>query len=511
MTEDLDSDELGTVAEAEFVRLCSLAKLACNPSSRDLRGWDFVVEFPFQKKDDESLDQRGKGTTCHVQVKGTASDKGNRVKLRLSAAEHLAKDPKPALVVVLLMAKDGALQGGYLIHLLGENLSKVLKRLRQAQADDKVDVNHQEITFDYRSLGVRFAATPEGLRTALANACGSDLGAYVVEKQRQLQDLGYEAGRFHMDTTFSVAPNELVDVFLGLKPVTVSSLKTYDARFGVRLPVDQFGPSDGAELRFQPHAFDTCQVIVRGPSLSPPAVFRGEALGPPPVVSLHEDQLKLLIRTDAFTLTITARDLKFDAHLDLETERRSADDWSQLFRAFSHLSTGKGIISVVAGKFPGEPFDVTISTAVSGDVVDNAPLLLRTLERAEALTALAGADRPALTFAEIVDAVPDIEAASRLLLDKPPSWAFNIPMSLPAQSPPELDILLVNRLSWGDQTLAYAATAKIRRRDDSDIWEIDSVGPRDIRPVPEDGFSEYVQARSAEYDMPNIISRGEDF
>lgn len=259
-------------------------------------------------------------------------------------------------------------------------MSKVLKRLRQAQADDKVDVNHQEITFDYRSLGVRFAATPEGLRTALAKACGSDLGAYVVEKQRQLQDLGYEAGRFQMDTTFSVAPNELVDVFLGLKPVTVSSLQTYDARFGV-----------------------------------------------------------------------------------------------------------------------------------SGDVFDNAPLLLRTLERAEALTALAGADRPALTFAEIVDAVPDIEAASRLLLDKPPSWAFNIPMSLPAQSLPELDILLVNRLSWGDQTLAYAAVTKIRRRDDSDIWEIDSVEPRDIRPVPEDGFSEYVQARSAEYDMPNIISRSEDF
>ena len=59
--------------------------------------------------------------------------------------------------------------------------------------------------------------------------------------------------------------------------------------------------------------------------------------------------------------------------------------------------------------------------------------------------------------------------------------------------------------------MAYAATAKIRRRGDSDIWEVDSVGPRDIRPVPEDGFSEYVQARSAEYDMPNIISRGEDF
>ena len=510
MTEDLDNDELGAVAEAEFVRLCSLAKLACNPSSRDRRGWDFVVEFPFQSKDEQSLDQRGKGTTCHVQVKGTASDKGNRVKLRLSAAEHLAKDPKPALVVVLLMAKDGALQGGYLIQLLGENLAKVLKRLRQAQADDKVDVNHQEITFDYRSRGVRFAATAEGLRSALANACGPDLGAYVVEKQRQLQELGYEAGRFQMDTTFSVAPSELVDVFLGLKPVTVSSLKTYDARFGVRLPVDQFGPSEGAELRFQPHAFDTCEVIVRGPSLSPPAVFKGEALGPPPIVSLHEDQLKLLIRTDAFTLTVTGRDLRFDAHLDLETEKRSADDWTQLFRALSHLATGKGVISVVPGKSPSEPFDVTISTAVSGDVVDDAPVFLRTLERAEGLIALAGGQRLPMTFAELADTVPDIEAASRLLLDKPPSLTFDVPISLPIQSPAELDVLLVNHLSWAGQTLAYAATGKIRRRDDSDVWGIESAEPRDIRPIPHGGFDEYIQARSAEYDMPNIISRGED-
>lgn len=189
------------------------------------------MEFPFQNKGDESLDQRGKGTTCHVQVKGTASDKGNRVKLRLSAAEHLAKDPKPALVVVLLMAKDGALQGGQ------------------------------------------------------------------------------------------------------------------------RLP---------------------------------------------------------------------------------------------------------------------------------------------------------------MTFAELADAVPDIEAASRLLLDKPPSLTFDVPISLPVQSPAELDVLLVNRLSWAGQTLAYAATAKIRRRDESDVWGIESAEPRDIRLVPHDGFNEYVQARSAEYDMPNIISRGED-
>lgn len=112
-----------------------------------------------------------------------------------------------------------------------------------------------------------------------------------------------------------------------------------------------------------------------------------------------------------------------------------------------------------------------------------------------------------MTFAELADAVPDIEAASRLLLDKPPSLAFDIPMSLPAQSPAELDVLLVNRLNWAGQTFAYAATAKIRRADDAEVWGIEAPEPRDIRSVPEDGFDDYVQARSAEYDMPNIISR----
>lgn len=224
---------------------------------------------------------------------------------------------------------------------------------------------------------------------------------------------------------------------------------------------------------------------------------------------LHDDQLKLLIRTDALTLTITGRELKFDIHLDLETERRSSNDWTQLFRALSHLSTGKGIISVIPSKSPNEPLDVTISKAVSGDVVDDAPVFLRTLERAQGLIALAGGQSLPMTFVELADAVPDVEAASRLLLDKPPNWAFNIPMSLPTESSPELDVLLVNRLSWAGQTLAYAATGKIRPSDDSNIWEIDLVEPRDIRPVADDGFNEYVQARSAEYDMPNIISRGE--
>lgn len=115
-----------------------------------------------------------------------------------------------------------------------------------------------------------------------------------------------------------------------------------------------------------------------------------------------------------------------------------------------------------------------------------------------------------MTFAELADTVPDIEAASRLLLDKPPSLTFDVPISLPIQSPAELDVLLVNHLSWAGQTLAYAATGKIRRRDDSDVWGIESAEPRDIRPIPHGGFDEYIQARSAEYDMPNIISRGED-
>lgn len=133
MSITLSPADLGEAGETKFKLLCTQAGLVCNKSTRDVTGWDFIVEFPMVVPGPAmALDQRA-ATSCHVQLKSTATAIG-RVSLKLSAIEHIAKKISPALIIVLLLRADGEGITGFAIHLLGRELAKVLKRLRAAHA-----------------------------------------------------------------------------------------------------------------------------------------------------------------------------------------------------------------------------------------------------------------------------------------------------------------------------------------------------------------------------------------
>lgn len=68
-----------------------------------------------------------------------------------------------------------------------------------AEARKTHDINHVDISYDYQKVVQRFEPTAAGLLTALTAACGQDPGAYTIEKQRQLAELGYENGQFEAD------------------------------------------------------------------------------------------------------------------------------------------------------------------------------------------------------------------------------------------------------------------------------------------------------------------------
>jgi len=134
----LTSDELGEAGETLFANLCVRAGFTCNKSNRDRTGWDFVVELPMAGPDAGALDAR-LPTACAVQLKSTAS--AGPVKLSLSSIERLAKDPRPAFVVVLRLTPEGEPRTGYLIHLLGPALARVRPcagPVRPQQAHDHV-------------------------------------------------------------------------------------------------------------------------------------------------------------------------------------------------------------------------------------------------------------------------------------------------------------------------------------------------------------------------------------
>ena len=161
----LDPDRIGRIGERQFEVLCERAGLYCNKSVVDVMGWDFVVEFPMTPPGKAlPLDQRPTNA-ARVQLKSTLGRAGNRIRLSLSAIDRLAKDPRPALIVVFRLRADGDLQSAYLVHLIGNELARVLRRLRLAEARKAHDINHTDISYDYEKVGVRFEPTPAGLRT----------------------------------------------------------------------------------------------------------------------------------------------------------------------------------------------------------------------------------------------------------------------------------------------------------------------------------------------------------
>ncbi|GAA6208724.1 hypothetical protein NBRC116601_20170 [Cognatishimia sp. WU-CL00825] len=114
-----------------FAALATSARLIVNSSERDQKGWDFFVQKARETSDiGRPLDQRTEWS-CYVQLKSTAQKKGRTVKAKLSTFEPFAKLPGPSLLVVFRLHTDGEPKCGYVIPIFGENLARVLLRLRQ--------------------------------------------------------------------------------------------------------------------------------------------------------------------------------------------------------------------------------------------------------------------------------------------------------------------------------------------------------------------------------------------
>lgn len=414
----LTSDELGEAGETLFANLCVRAGLTCNKSNRDRTGWDFVVEFPLPGPDAGALDAR-LPTACVVQLKSTAG--AGAVKLSLSAVERLAKDPRPAFIVVLRLAPSGEARTGHLIHLLGPALGRVLHRLRTAHAQGRFDLNKLTLTFDPAKFGTRFAPSPEGLAQALRHACGEDRAAYGVEKQRQLEELGYEHGGLEAEALFWVeSADHLSEVVLGLQPLKPEQLRAFDTRFGIRLPYVGAALNGLAELRIEPPSVGRCTVSIRGPGLSPAAVFDAEMLAGLPATA--GEGTWLLLRHPDFTLKFSAVAAVFNSTDRFDSTPRTLSAWIQLIRGLDHLANGDGVIVVTPTTLSAAAVVLPMTSKLDGPYLQQLPAWSRVLEGWERLLALAGVpSADAFSLPEVWNA-RSVSLAIDLFSDSPTAW-----------------------------------------------------------------------------------------
>jgi len=449
MGQRLSPDDLGQTGEDLFSRLCSQAGLICNKSHRDRAGWDFVVDMPATRVGSKSLDQRP-AAACSVQLKSTSNP--TPVRLVLSAIERLAKDPRPAFVIVLRLAPDGREVAGYLIHLLGPILERILRRLRQAEAD-RLDISKATISLNYQNLGRRFELTPDGLKAVIDEACRPQVNSYVLEKQRQLDGLGYDDGRLMAEATVWVeSPEHLSRMLIGLEPMRPVQLRTFDVRFGVAIPFAGAAFDDVEELRIEPPRIGSCQVAVRGAPMTKAAVFAADAYVGPPMPD--DEHVWLLVRHEDFTLTF-AGGARFETVDGFSRRRRPLVDWVQLARALTHLAGGQGVVSFQFEGAVQSRLTLPMSEPLNGPETDRLPQLVQFIDGWSRLTETAGvlAVEP-FSFEDLWGA-KDVQMAVDMMTNPSPTARFEFEAEVFGRAPDSVSALYFNTCRFGGAALSY--------------------------------------------------------
>ena len=231
-----DSDTLGRIGQTRFGEMCDRAGLIANTSERaDRMGWDYYVEFPLSHhRTAEPFDSRTKMPDMKVQVKTIWSDRST-VDLELIAAERLAaRWAFPSFIIILRMNTDRSFHDAWLIHLHDDNLARILRALRQAEAAGSLSIKNKTISFSTQH-GIRIDVDGSQLAVEMRSAIGNGQ-SYITRKADQLRNLGFEEPSFQGSFKLKASSeSELLDIFLGLKKGDVTQFDAQEVRFGIPL------------------------------------------------------------------------------------------------------------------------------------------------------------------------------------------------------------------------------------------------------------------------------------
>ncbi|WP_308925942.1 hypothetical protein [Janthinobacterium sp. J1-1] len=485
MQSELDPDRIERIGERQFEMLCERAGLYCNKSVVDVMGWDFIVEFPMVPAGQAlPLDQRPTNA-ARAQLKSTLGRAGNRIRLSLSAIDRLAKDSRPALIVVFRLRDDGELQSAYLVHLIGKELARVLRRLRLAEAREAHDINHVEISYDYVKVGVRFEPTPIGLWVALSKACGQNPSAYLIEKQRQLSELGYEDGQFEFEALIHIQGSEhFSSLLLGLSPLKPTHLRLFDSRFGIRLPYQGTLFDDLEELLLTPPTLGSCDISVRGPGFGQAARFTGEMFVGPPMAEPHG--VELLIRTTYFIIRLTPPALKFESTGSIDDMEHSLSEWAELLRAYSLMATGHATLTI-AGNDRLPPITFPIDQPIAGPYLEELPFISSFLAGWLQLLTNAGLRSSAKFKFDLFWEANEARMAVDILLNPKSQARFEFQRHEIEISPSPPEGLYFNSASFADTSITFSAKVFFEQSDDPEwAYRSSRFEALDVRPKVDD-------------------------
>lgn len=467
----IDQDAIGRLGEAKFYGLCAAAQLPCNRVQQDLAGWDFLVQFELDDASSQTLDHRKAPLSCYVQVK-TVGLKVSSVKLKLNMAERLAKETLPSFICVFKVDDDLEIAEAYLIHVIDENLSKILKRLRleEQKGTERTKLNKESIYFTPKDFDrINIAGTE--LRKRLEDASGKDVEKYIELKQTQLSKLGFDKSAFEIRTTFQASNyDELADIFLGLAPaVTVSNFQVSETRFGIKLSEPN---ADSAKIMLKPNPLDTCTIAIRRDD-DVPAIFRGEIFITPPLL---EGRGVCLVRSDLFSIRIGRDDKELSIGFTFHPpgdRRFSPLAWTDYFRMILAIREDQAAIEIrLDNRNAIIEGPVQVVNPIRRDELSDPRSVIELCTNFENIIKRAGVGQnEAFTFDEISDAGNDINFLSALLADTKPVLDFELSEELKSKLPSH-PIIFSNRFVVGSCAFAYYAMVQVSSVESGGIMKL---------------------------------------
>ena len=460
MNESSISDHIGRIGESWFDLLANKARLLTGRIEPDRLGRDRVLEFPAKARiETEPFDMRRAPLGCSIQIKSILAT-NDRVALALSVAERLASDNRPTFICILRVDEHDEIVDMHLVHLFGDNLSRILERLRKEFKRGTTMLNRSEITFGI-TAGRNVELTPDGLKAALTELIGEDMDAYGTEKLRQRETAGFKDDeRYSMNVTFEkMTHSDLIDGMLGLKELGIKTLQPFEKRFDIKLPGGLPIPSgfEGAVLRISPAPVDTGIISISSPIHDVPIELSCDLIVPV-LPKIPVDSMKVIARSELLDAVVSIKDgaIKLTNTFD-ERSAHYLDEWWKLFIFWDAVFSDGAQLSVRTNEghslFSGSPG----KTATTGERPEYLNQIVTTLKMAHHLLEEAGPLNRLVSLRDVMLSAKAIQQTYKCFFhaDDLDSFSFKIEKSEQVKAS-EYCGLFVSAFHLGDDIYAYA-------------------------------------------------------
>lgn len=364
-------EDLTTWAENRFAVYCSQAGVVANKSTRDMTGWDFLLEFAQQNPASLPPDHHKTEMTARVQVK--SRERGRlSTKIKLDNARRFATSPDPCFVVLAAATDGDSPVRFYAKHFWKSEIERALKLLRQAEGKSKpVHKQFFSVAFSLENDHT------DDLIEWMSRIVSQDRTAYSAEKQRLNKTLGYEDGSLVGTVTFALDDLEsFVDHSIGLTPkINLTHVRMVDKRFGIEAKKPIFeGKPDYAVMQSNPKACAIEVVDVDDRSHTFAGEFRA-----PGFPELPKDMFKARVIAGPVKMVLNGDGV---ATVNISFHSSDVHELSYLTKCVDlYASAGKGPVEVIL-HVNGERLDGVATDVLKtehGDLFHDCAILLRSL------------------------------------------------------------------------------------------------------------------------------------